>query len=131
MLAESFPEDREIKGYRNKLRFALDSNPSLVLEVVMDSLEPYAEYILKGEDSLLSGADADELKRKLQKGGCRVNGNLLCKIQGLWSEMSVRFQSIVKQNLLLILVLGTQASRNRGLMTKINSYRRPECQLSV
>ena len=123
MLEASFPEDKELKHYGDKLIFGLDSNPSSVIRLIMSHIEPYATHIIKGDDSYLVNADTSHLENSDDW------TSILSKLQNLWLEMSDRFKEIVRNNLLILLILGTQVTRNRELLSLINSNRSPDNQL--
>lgn len=113
------PNDKELEKQKLKLETGMKANPRGTIEMFVDSVTPYADHILKGDDSYFINNDAATL------GVDTEYLQFAEKLKGLWTKLTGEQQERVKNFFKLLLMLGAIATKNEQLRVTINKFRDP------
>lgn len=119
--ASNNPEQRkELEKFKMKYNMGMRVNPRDSLIFFVETVEPYADHILQGDDEYFFG-DHIEVEDEYH--------SLSQQLKVWWPELTDNQRNYVKNTFKLLLMLAAIATRHDGLRQTINQYRTPDNQL--
>lgn len=113
-------QQRELEKFKMKYEMGMKVNPRDSLSFFVDTIEPFADHILKGDDEYFLGnhIEVDDEYHALSQ-----------QLKAWWPELEDHQRGYIKDTFKLLLMLSAIATKHEGLRTIINSYRTPDTQL--
>jgi hypothetical protein len=103
-------QSSDLKKLKLKYQMAMMADPVFTIKHFLDMIEPYAHQIMKGDEQffLQLGDDSD---------------SITSQIKGEWPGLSGEQRERIKNDLKLLLMLATIATKNVKLKAIIDEYR--------
>ena len=113
-------QQKELEKFKMKYDMGMRVNPRDSLLFFVDTIEPYADHIMQGDDEyfLCEHIEVDDEYNVLSQ-----------QLKLWWPELEDFQRNYVKKNFQLLLMLAAIATKHEGLRTVINRYRTPDNQL--
>lgn len=111
---------KELDKFELKYDMGMKVNPRNSLEYFVETLTPFADQILQGDDDyfLRENIEVDDEYNVLSE-----------QIKSWWPELEDHQRNYIKTQFKLLLMLGAIATKNQDLKPVINRYRAPTNQL--
>ena len=111
---------KELEKFELKYNMGMKVNPRDSLLFFIETLEPYANHILKGDDEyfLREHIEVEDEYHSLSQ-----------QLKVWWPSLEQAQQNYIKTQFKLLLMLGAIATKHENLRTVINQYRDPDNQL--
>ena len=111
---------KELDKFELKYDMGMKVNPRNSLEYFVETLSPFADQILQGDDEyfLRENIEVDDEYNVLSE-----------QIKSWWPELEDQQRNYIKTQFKLLLMLGAIATKNQDLKPVINRYRAPTNQL--
>jgi len=113
------PGDRELEKNKMKLETAMKINPRETVEFFVDTLEPYADHILLGNEEYFTQTSDETFQIDSEY------SQFSATLRRLWSNLDKEETEFIKKRFKLLLMLGTVAVKHEKLRNIINKYRDP------
>jgi len=118
-LESCIPNDKDLEKQKLKLELGMQANPRETIEMFINSIEPHADHILKGDDSYFISASPKDI------GILSEYLKFAEKLKQLWLKLDSAQHEQVKRYFKLLLMLGAIVTKNESLRLIINKYRDP------
>ncbi len=124
---ESWTSNPEMEKYKLKIQMGLKVNVRDTVELFMDSITPYANEILLGNDEFFLSLNSSEIEGLAQSNEI---DSLINTVKLLWKSISIRKQKQLKNHFKLLIMLGAIATSNETLRQIINKHRHKDNPLT-
>ena len=109
--------DNEFNLHEFKINTAMSIDPRSSVKWFMDCLVPFADEILKGNDSFFLQTEFGDMDENYV--------SIVSKIKTIWTTLDNSGKNNIKRNFKLLLMLGAIAVKNEDLRLIINKHRDP------
>lgn len=113
-------QQKELEKFKLKYNMGMKVNPRDSLAFFVETIEPYAEHILQGDDEYFLGdhVEVDDEYHSLSQ-----------QLKVWWPQLSDNQRNYIKKTFQLLLMQAAIAIGHQGLRVVINKYRTADNQL--
>lgn len=111
---------KELDKFELKYNMGMKVNPRDSLNFFVETLEPYADHILRGDDAyfLKENIEVEDEYHDLSQ-----------QLKQWWPTLSEAQQKFIRDQFKILLMLGAIATKHQDIRVIINKYRHPDNQL--